>query len=175
VPEYESVVNAFPRYVRRKEFDFGLYELLPAAPGAGPFDLDVGIRDDLHVVRFHAKEAADGRTMRWTQRQSFVSVPAFPAGAREVVVVMSAGGRPAAAPPADVTVRLNDRVLGTARVPDGFHAYTFAIPPDVAAAAAGADEPARLALVTAVWNPQQVLGSPDSRELGVMVDRVQVR
>jgi hypothetical protein len=88
---------------------------------------------------------------------------------------MSAGGRPAAAPPADVTVRLNDRVLGTARVPDGFHAHTFAIPPDVAAAAAGADEPARLALVTAVWNPQQVLGSPDSRELGVMVDRVQVR
>ena len=75
VPEYESTFNAYPRTVRRKEFDFGLYELRP--PVQTPeiwFDLDVGLRDDLHVVRFHAKEEAAGRTMRWSQDQSFVSI-----------------------------------------------------------------------------------------------------
>jgi hypothetical protein len=102
-------------------------------------------------------------------------VPSLSAAAREIVVVMSSGGRPEGAPPADVTVRLNDRVLGTARVSDGFRPYTFTVPPDIADEAARADEPARLGLVTATWNPQHVLGSPDDRDLGVMVDRVQVR
>jgi hypothetical protein len=176
VPEFESALNAYPRGVRRKEFDFGLYEMLPAATSPDTsFDLDVGIRDDLHVVRFHAKEESDGRTMRWSQRQSFISVPMIPAGSREVVMLMSSGGRPETAPPADVTVYLDERLLGTARVVDGFRPYTFAIPADAAAAAAQSDEPARLRLVTPVWNPHRVLGSPDDRDLGVMVDRVQVR
>ena len=176
IPEYESTFNAYPRAVRRKEFDFGLYELLAAeaAPGIW-FDLDVGIRDDLHVVRFHAKEEADGRTMRWSQRQSFVSVPAMPPRSRELVLVMNAGGRPAAAPPAEVTVYLNERLLGTIRVGNGFHSYSLGIPEELAAAAAQAADPARLRLVTATWNPHDVLGSPDDRQLGVMLDRVQVR
>ena len=48
VPEYEVSVAGLPRGVRMKEFDFGLYELLPAstpAPGIW-LDLDVGIRDE---------------------------------------------------------------------------------------------------------------------------------
>ena len=160
-----------------KEFDFGLYELLPAAaPAPGIwFDLDVGIRDDLHVVRFHAKEMADGRTMRWTQRQSFVSVPSLPEGAREVILEMSSGGRPAAADAATVSVFLDDQLLGTIDVGDGFRPYHLAIPPDLAARAARTNDLVRLRLVTPVWNPQRVLGSPDGRDLGVMVDRVQVR
>jgi hypothetical protein len=176
VPEYESAWNAYPRHVRQKEFDFGLYELGGGAHGtAATFDLDIGIRDDLHVVRFHAKEEADGRTMRWSQRQSFISVPALAAGARELVLVMSSGGRPAAAPAAEVTVYFNDRSLGTVRVDNGFRPYPLPIPPDLAAAAAGSDEPARVRLLAPVWNPHQLLGSGDDRELGVMVDRVQVR
>jgi Dolichyl-phosphate-mannose-protein mannosyltransferase len=176
VPEYESTVNAYPRFVRRKEFDFGLYELLPAANDVDtPFDLDVGIRDDLNVVRFHAKEVADGRTMRWSQRQSFVSLPKVAATSREVVIVMSSGGRPEAAPPAEVSVFLDERPLGTARVGNGFAPYAFRIPPEIAEQAARADQPARLRLVTPVWNPHEVIGSADDRELGVMVDRVQVR
>jgi hypothetical protein len=30
-------------------------------------------------------------------------------------------------------------------------------------------------LVTQVWSPEDVLGTPDARELGVMVDRVEVK
>ena len=176
VPEYEVSAKGFPRTIRMKEFDFGLYELRPAAlePGTS-FDLDIGMRDDLNVVRFHAKEVADGRTMRWTQRQSFVTVPAMPAGARTLVLVMSSGGRPEAAPPAEISVYLNEQSLGSARVASGFRAYTFTIPDKLAMEAAAADEPVRIRLVTPVWNPRQVLGSPDDRELGIMLDQVQVR
>ena len=39
----------------------------------------------------------------------------------------------------------------------------------------GADAPVRLKLTTVIWNPEQVLGTADNRELGVMVDRVEVR
>jgi hypothetical protein len=176
VPEYESSATSYPRFVRRKEFDFGLYELHPpATTRIVSFDLDVGVQDDLHVVRFHAKEVADSRTFRWSQRQSAVSVPVMPADSREVVLVMSSGGRPDAAAPADVTVHLNERPLGTARVTDGFRPYVFAIPPDAARDAVSSSEPSRLHLLAPTWNPRQVLGSPDERELGVMVDRVQVR
>jgi hypothetical protein len=176
VPEYESAVNAYPRGVHEKEFDFGLYELVPwTSEIADAVDLDIGIRDDLQVVRFHAKEVADGRTMRWSQRQSFISLPALSAKARSIVLEMSSGGRPAGAPPADVTVYLNDRPLGSARVLNGFAPYAFNIPPDLAENVAAADEPARIRLVTPVWNPHRVIGSGDDRDLGVMVDRVQVR
>jgi hypothetical protein len=176
VPEYESSAT-YPRSVRQKEFDFGLYELLPPSDdsGASVLDLDVGIDDDLNVVRFHAKERTEGRTMRWSQRQSFVTFPVLPASSREVVLVMSAGGRPAAAPPAEVEVYLDERLLGSVRVADGFAEYAFAIPAAVAEGVAQSGLPARVRLLTRTWNPHEVLGSPDDRQLGVMVDRVQVR
>ena len=38
VPEYDSPVNAYPSGIRRKDFEFGLYRLAPAAnQPAGPF------------------------------------------------------------------------------------------------------------------------------------------
>jgi hypothetical protein len=176
VPEYASAFNAYPSGVRKKHYDFALYELTPrtnAAPGMW-FNLDVGFRDDLHVLRFHAREFASGETMRWSQEQSMVSVTTMGPDAREVVLVMSNGGRPRSLPPADVSVALNGQPLGTVRVTEGFHPYTFAIPSDLAAAATS-NAQAQLTLRTPTWRPRDVLGGSDDRRLGVMVDRVQVR
>ena len=58
---------------------------------------------------------------------------------------------------------------------NGFAPYSFTIPPDLATRAAAVDDPVELRLVTATWNPHQVLGTPDDRNVGVMVDRVAVR
>jgi hypothetical protein len=88
---------------------------------------------------------------------------------------MSNGGRPASAPPADVTVELGEEPLGRARVVPGFNAYSFAIPPVLAARVGLAGEPVRIRLRTMTWNPELQLGTPDDRELGVMVDRVTVK
>ena len=176
IPEFESSLNALPRMVRHKEFEYSIYEFVaPAARSEGAFDLDVGTSDDVHVLRFRAKETSEGRTFRWTGRASAISVPSMPATAREVTLVLSDGGRPAAAPVADVEVFLHNQLLGRIEVDGPFRSYTLQIPPDLASRAAAATDPVELRLVTAQWNPSLVLGTSDDRELGVMLDRVTIK
>jgi hypothetical protein len=176
VPEYETTRDRLPRGALRKEFDYGLYRFTPPVRHEGLwFDLDVGTRDDLHVVRFHAKEQSGDTTYRWSGRLSFVTVTVMEPSARAVTLWMSNGGRPVAAPPADVEVSLHNQVLGTVRVADGIRPYTLPVPPEVAARAAATGDPVELRLRTPTWNPKHVIGTADDRELGVIVDRVQVR
>jgi hypothetical protein len=175
VPEYDSPRDAYPRFVREKEFDYSVYAFGPPGGDDGPFTLDVGVDDDLNVLRFNAKEITEGRTIRWTRARSFISVTRLHPGDRRVTLWMSNGGRPPAAPAARVTATLGDVVLGSVDVRNGFAPYTFDIPPAVAAADATSGEPVRLTLETVTWNPAKVLGTPDTRDLGVMVDRVAVQ
>jgi hypothetical protein len=144
--------------------------------GKPVIDLDVGFQDDLNVVRFHAKEK-DGRgtTFRWSRDRSYISLLGLRPESRTLELVLSDGHRPPRVPPARVQVLLNDQPLGELQVQPDFHNYTLAIPADLAAAAANGDGPARLTLVTNIWRPHDVLGTPDDRDLGVMVDRVDVR
>jgi hypothetical protein len=60
-------------------------------------------------------------------------------------------------------------------VKPGFKPYTFAIPPELAKQAAADGRTVQLKISTTSWNPEKVLGTPDSRQLGVMVDRVAVK
>jgi hypothetical protein len=144
--------------------------------GKPTIDLDIGFEDDLNVVRFHAKER-DGRgtTFRWSRDRSYVSLLGIRPESRTLELVLSDGSRPGKVPPAKVQVLLNDQPLGEVQVTPEFRRYTLAIPADVAAAAAKNDGPARLTLVTNVWRPKDILGTADDRDLGVMVDRVDVR
>ena len=176
VPEYATTPwHRYPRGTHTRRFDFNLYELTPGAPrGAGPFDLDVGVRDDLHVVRFHGKERNGERTFRWTQARSYVSVR-VDADAREIVIWAGNGGRPTGVPAAEVAVQLDGAPLGTVRVGESVEPHVVSIPPGVAARASARGEPAELVLTTPTWNPRDVLGTADDRQLGVLVDRVAVR
>jgi hypothetical protein len=178
VPEYESTLNANPRGVRQKEFEFGVYEF--TRPEAGPppaswFDLDVGVNDDLHLLRFHAKEQTGGYTFRWTRATSYASVTTITPTSRELTLVLGDGGRPDGAGPARVDVYLHNQLLGTLVVDGPFKPYTLPVPPDLAARARAAGGPVELRLVSTTWNPSRVLGSGDDRTLGVMVDRVTIK
>lgn len=177
VPEYESPVNAYPAGVRRKEFDYGLYRFVDVTALAHAPAIVIGDRDDLHVVRFHAKERdpQSGRTFRWTRDVSYVSLLNVTAETRALTLWMSDGRRPAALPRAIVEVALDDQVIGSATVGPDVQEYTFAVPPSVAAAAATRDDPARLRLRTNTWRPRAAIGVPDDRDLGVMLSRVEVR
>lgn len=174
IPEYDSPREAYPRLVREKEFDYSLYAFVPPSVTTGPFELNVGVGDDLNVLRFHAKEQSEGHTFRWSRDRSYVTVGALTPVRHAITLWMSNGGRPPAAGPADVTLLLGTRTLGTVRVGNGFAPYAFDVPADAAAPVANG-EPVRLTLETTVWNPQKTLGSPDDRDLGVMVERVSVR
>jgi hypothetical protein len=176
VQEFEaSPWNVYPRGVRRKDFDYSIYQLLTGPALHDGFVLDLGYRDDLNVVRFHAKELSDGRTVRWTRTQSFVAVTGLAGTERTVTFVMHDGGRPKSAPPARIEVFLGEVLLGAIDVQPGFRTYTLPLPPAAVEAAARSDDPAQLRLVSSVWSPRQILNLPDDRDLGVMIDRIEVR
>ena len=175
VPEYDSPYNAYPSGARRKEFEYSIYAFAPPSRDRGAFDLDVGVNDDLNVLRFNAKEQTQGRTIRWTRARSFVIVDRVRSTDRSIVFTAADGGRPRTAPTADVTVSAGNRVLGTFRVHGGFTEYEVDIPPDVASAWAASNEPIRLSIESSTWNPRTLLGVSDDRDLGVMIDRVAVR
>lgn len=188
VPEYEAARAVYPRAPRLKEFDYSIYALTPTAgdgASAPDLDVDVGFEDDLHVLRFHAKEAGAGFSYRWSRDVSYVVFASLPATVRQVTLWLDDGGRPPAAPPAEVTVAIergydSDQLreppieIGRIQVRGALAPYTVSIPPALAAAAASG-QPVRLKLSTSVWIPEQVLGTPDDRDLGVMVDRVLVQ
>jgi hypothetical protein len=175
IPEYDAPYNAYPRFVRRKEFDYSIYAFGPPHPDAAPFALDVGVNDDLNVLRFHAKEQTEGRTIRWTAARSFVTIDRLHASDRELVFVMSSGGRPRAAPAADVAISIGADVLGRFRVTGSFTEYAVPLPADVVARASATGDPVRVTIESSTWNPSKIIGGPDDRDLGVMVDRVAVR
>ncbi len=177
VPEYDAPLNAYPAGVKSKEFEYGLYRLVPATGPEGPVNVAVGGLDDLDVVRFHARERRGdtGMTFRWTRGQSFVLLLGITRETRQIIVWMSNGGRPPQAPVPTVEVAFDGQVLGTATPVDEVRPYTFALPPELAARAAAARDPARLRLRVPTWNPSALLGLTDTRDLGVIVTRVEAR
>jgi hypothetical protein len=176
IPEYDAPMNAYPSGVRQKEFDYSLYRFVNPRTDAGPFKLVLGTLDDLHVVRFHAKERdpSSGRTYRWTRDVSYVTLTGANPAWHELHIAMSDGHRPAAAGSAIVEVSIDDRPLGRVTVgPEGGD-YVFAIPAELAATFGASAEPPRLKLTTSVWIPRKALGTPDDRDLGVRVEFIGV-
>lgn len=175
IPEYESVRNGYPTRVRYKEFDFGIYRFVPPRESAAGVAIDIGEQDDLQVVRFHAKERDHRGTYRWTGAQSYLSLVDLPADTRAIVLWMDNGGRPAAAGPADVELFVGDTSLGRVTVESGIAPYAFEIPPALAASLAASRDAVTVRIRTATWRPREILKAADDRELGVMVDRVEIR
>ena len=176
IPQYEQALNAYPTGVRRKEFGYTVYDLVPGRVQPGVFHLDVGAEDDLHVRRVHAKQRDhQGVTYRWTRDRSFVAVTGTLPEARELTLRLGDGGRPERAAPARVRLTLGGRRLGSVDVAGGFRPYAVPIPSELAREVAADEEPAELLIETQTWNPRVQLGTPDDRDLGVMVDRIEIR
>jgi hypothetical protein len=178
VDEYDAPMNAYPAGPRHKEFEYGMYALLPAGGGeTATIDLQIGGLDDLNVVRFHAREqrADSGMKYRWSAGQSFVILVGLPTTAHEIVVWMGSGGRPPQAPSPVVRFALGDQEIGEATPVDEVRPYTLALPPGLAGQLAAKGDSTRLRLRVATWSPRDWLGVNDTRDLGVVVTRVQVR
>ena len=173
VPEYESAYHAYPTEVRQKAFEFGVYELLPLLSTATEFDLDVGAGDDLYVRQFYAKETMVGRdvTFRWSSEASSILLPAVDRENRSLTLWLNVGGRPRDAETIQVDVYVNDSYLGAAAPTNLFEPFTFEIPLEVASEIEAGEDAALLRLDSTTWNPSAV-GGDDTRELGVMVDRI---
>jgi hypothetical protein len=178
VPEYDTPLNRYPDGIHQKEFEYGLYRLTTASPTpAGPVDLAIGTLDDLNVVRFHARETRGdtGMAFRWSGGLSYILLMGVPPDARQLTVWMSNGGRPAQAPPARVEISIGDDVIGVADPRDAIEPHHFDLPASVVRDRAATGDPVRLQLRVPTWNPGQLLGANDTRDLGVIVTRVEVR
>jgi hypothetical protein len=138
-------------------------------------EVDLGGSDDFLVSGFYDKEGG----YRWTGRCGSVYLPAA-RGANTVEVTASAGAlRPSTvAPPMVVVVSLSGVRLGQFTPGRDWTTASFALP----AAPAPGPPVLRLDVVDpdtgreGTWRPVNVLaGSDDTRDLGVMVDRVRVQ
>ena len=175
VPEYEATSwDTYPRTVRQKDLRYSVYQLTAGDGKRRGFTLDVGYYDELNVVRFHAREVSEGRTYRWTGPQSFIAATGLTGAEREVEFVLHNGGRPDGAPPATLDVFFNEIPLGRITVDFGFKTYRLAIPAEAVKLAAGSADPAQLKLISSVWSPSDFGGGSDTRQLGVMIDRVEI-
>ncbi|HVQ41964.1 MAG TPA: hypothetical protein VMS54_07150, partial [Vicinamibacterales bacterium] len=175
LPEYATApFGSYPDGPRTKDLGYNLYQLSVGDVERRGFTLDVGTMDDLNVLRFHARETTEGRSVRWTGPQSFIAVEGLLGTEREIVLVMHNGGRPEKAPPAEIEVAFNDTVLGKVQVPSGFESYRFALPAGLVQRAAATTEPAQIRLRSNTWSPKDYVGGTDDRALGVMIDRVEI-
>jgi hypothetical protein len=175
LPEYATAPwNEFPAGARQKDLGYCIYQLTIGQIEPHGFVLDVGALDDLHVLRFRARETTQGRTIRWTGPQSFIAVTGLTGNERQLTMVMHDGGRPANAPPAEIELFFNETPLGKIQVGSGFKEYSVTLPAEIVRAASTSQDPAILRIVTSTWAPRDYLGGTDDRALGVMVDRVEI-
>ena len=128
VPEYESRRNAYPTRVRGEGIRLRPLPVRHASGRRRACSRSTSATKTIsYVVRFHAKERDRRGTFRWTQRQSYLSIPALTADRHELVLWMQNGGRPPKAPPARVEAFIGDQSIGTVVVGPALQPYSFPI------------------------------------------------
>ena len=132
--------------------------------------------DDLHVVRFNAKERDRRGTFRWTRGQSYLSLLGVDETRRELVIWMN-NGEPASARPDRPPSRRSSARRRWARSPSAWPTRpTYSTFPSRSPRRrrrnVGA---ATIRLISSTFNPRALTGADDDRDLGVMVDRVELR
>ncbi len=175
VPEYEKTTyETYPRRSVMKPFDFTIYRLEKTGSTQAPESLDVGGTDDLHLIDFYPKERLGGGpvTFRWSQDSS-VLLMHVPPQSRELALRLS-GGRPRGVPPAQVTILVNGEEIGRAELSNDFREHLFPIRAALAATA-GSSDTSRIEIRSSTWTPRAVAGGSDTRALGAMVDRAEIR
>jgi len=176
VPEYEKTAyDVYPRKSVRKPFDFTIYKLVQTGLTPPPHSLDIGGTDDLHLVDFYPKERLGGGnlTFRWSQDTSFLLM-SVPPQSHEVALRLS-GGRPRGVALPRVTVYLENEELSSVELTNEFRDYVFPIPAATASALAQRQDGVQVRIQSSTWVPRTVLGGSDTRALGVMIDRAEIR
>ena len=176
VPEYQKTAyDIYPRGAIGKPFDFTIYKLVKTAVTPPPQSLDIGGTDDLHLVDFYPKERLGGGdlTFRWSQDTSYLLM-SVPPRSREVALRLS-GGRPRGVPPPRVTVSIDGEELSSAELTNEFRDYVFPIPPETVSAFAQRSDGVQIRIQSSTWIPRTTLGGSDTRALGVMIDKAEIR
>jgi hypothetical protein len=126
-------------------------------------EVDVGGSDDFQVSGFFDKEGGEGRTFRWSGACGSLYFPGAQPGAR-LHVVTATGRRPT---PAPVAVSFSGQALGSFVAGPEWGDETLQLPAPLPPG------PRIVRLDVPAFRPSNVWpGDADTRELGVMVDRI---
>ena len=114
VPEYESRRNAYPTRVRGKRNSTTACIASSRRRRHAASSRSTSATKTTSTSSGSTPKERDRRgTFRWTQRQSYLSLPALTADRHELVLWMQNGGRPPKAPPARVAAFIGDQPIGT--------------------------------------------------------------
>jgi hypothetical protein len=167
--EWERTLDRPPQRPEARFLRFTLERVLPPAELQVPPlpEVDIGGTDDLQVSGFHDKEGGGELTYRWTGACGSVYLPGARAGDR-LFLRMGVGLRPAEKV-AEVAVSLNGVALGRFVAGAEFTEQGLVLPDPLPAG------PPILRLDVPAFRPSNVWpGDGDSRDLGVMVDRIRL-
>jgi hypothetical protein len=130
-------------------------------------EVDLGGSDDFQVSGFFDKEGGGDATFRWTGSCGSVYLPGLRAG--DTLVVTAAGGPRPADKPAIVTASLSGVAVGGFTASEFLQDYTLRMPDPLPPG------PPVLRFDVPAWRPANVIASSsDTRDLGVMVDRMRM-
>ncbi len=131
-------------------------------------EVDLGGSDDFQVSGFFDKEGGGDATFRWTGSCGSVYLPGLRAG--DTLIVTAAGGPRPADKPATVTASLSGVPVGGFTATEFPHEYALRMPDPLPPG------PPVLRFDVPAWRPGNVLAdSSDTRDLGLMVDRIRMK
>ncbi len=168
--EWERAYAAKPRRPTFHALNFTVSRVVPPEQiQVPPLPLvDVGGTDDVQVSGFYDKEGGGDLTYRWTGPCASVYLPGARGGA-SLVIRTSTGRRPASRP-AQVVASLNGVRLGVFASGPAWEEHVLALPDPLPPG------PRVLRLDVPAWRPVHTdPGAGDERDLGVMVDRLEIR
>jgi hypothetical protein len=168
--EWERAYARKPRGRELRALNFTVSRVVPPEEiQAPPLPLvDVGGTDDVQVSGFFDKEGGGDLTYRWTGPCASVFLPGARAGA--TLLVRASTGRRPAGRPAPVTVSLNGARVGEFTAGASWTEHALPLPDPLPPG------PRVLRLDVPAWRPVHTdPAAGDERDLGVMVDRVEIR
>jgi hypothetical protein len=174
--EWEWTYDRVPSKAEPRIVDFALSRVVSPEDLRLPLDqeTDIGGSGDPQISGFYEREALGERTYRWSgacldaQGQAVASVylPAVRPG-RAIEIEASAFTRPETARAPVVTVTLGETLVGQFEATAGWTTFALKAPPG--------ESSRLLRLSVPAWRPANTdAGSTDTRDLGVMVDRIRV-
>lgn len=168
----QHTFETFPEEMQTAYYGIELYNVLPdpaAATVSSTVRMDIGGMDAVYIVEgFYNKELVPGSiSARWTGADAKIEFPVSPSR-RFQVNVCAMIYRPAEVQPTPVTVLLDGNSVGEFIPTETWQTFSFLSVADAV------DNLSELSFVSTTFNPAELQVNTDTRDLGVLVDWIEI-
>ncbi len=175
--QLEPLLDRPPTKTIEQEMRYNVYRLDKAGTWSGEPAVDMGAGDYPYLVSgfWGPEQMPDGTTFRWTNGDATIELPGswFASSAPLTLTLELLQAQDPAQGPFPLEVRLDGELLARLNPDQQMREYALPIPSDLRARLAVRDS-ALLRLSGSSWVPAEV-GMPDTRRLGVMLNRIAVQ